>query len=197
MSDQSDSPLRQLRSDRSEARDARDPCANLCTLASVDEQGIAQARTLVLRDLDGLLAVFTNTTSPKWQSLKKGPVSLVVWLPSMQVQYRLNCDTEEIPQHKVHDSWHLRPDAPKKMDWFYSQVSAQSSPIADRSSLLETLNSLELPEPLTAPATAHGVFLHPSRIERLYLGEENGVHDRQLYQRSDRTDDWSQTTLIP
>jgi pyridoxine/pyridoxamine 5'-phosphate oxidase len=191
-----DNPLQQLFSDRARARDQRDPCANLCTLANIDEQGFAQARTLVLRELDARLAVFVNTTSPKWQALRAGPVSLVVWLPSIQVQYRLNCDTEEIPQHQVHDSWHLRPEAPKKMDWFYSQVAAQSSPIGDRSRLLDALSNLELPEPLSAPTTAHGVYLAPSLVERLYLGEDNGIHNRQLYQRAE-SETWSCTTLIP
>jgi pyridoxine/pyridoxamine 5'-phosphate oxidase len=192
-----DNPLQRLLSDRSQAREARDPCANLCTLANIDEQGFAQARTLVLRELDAQLAVFVNTTSPKWQALCAGPVSLVVWLPSIQVQYRLNCETAEIPQHQVHDSWHLRPDAPKKMDWFYSQVAAQSTPFGDRNKLLDALNDLDLPEPLSAPATAHGVFLTPTRMERLFLGEDNGIHDRQLYQLNEADDAWSCTTLIP
>lgn len=197
MSELTDNPLALLLSDRARAFEERDPCASLCTLANIDELGFAQARTLVLRELEARLAVFVNTTSPKWQALRQGPVSLVVWLPSQQIQYRLNCTTEEIPQQQVHDSWHLRPDAPKKMDWFYSQVAPQSSAIGDRTRLLSALSDLALPEPLIAPETAHGVFLLPVRIERLYLGEDNGIHNRVLYQHDENAGTWSQATLIP
>jgi pyridoxine/pyridoxamine 5'-phosphate oxidase len=188
-------PLEHLRSDRARAREDQDPCANVCILANVDEQGMAQARTLVLRELDEQLAVFINATSPKWQALLKGPVSLVVWLPSIMVQYRLSCETAPVAQHKVHDSWHLRPEPPKRMDWFYSHVAAQSSVIESREHLLAALATMDLAEPLTAPDTAHGLYLHPQTVERLHLGEANGVHDRQLYRQT--TTGWRVETLVP
>ncbi len=192
---QSDDPMVRLLADRTRARAEKDPCANLCTLANIDTQGAPQARTLVLRELDDQLAVFINTTSPKWQSLLAGPVSVVVWLPSIQLQYRLSCQTAAIPQHTVHDSWHMRPEPPKRMDWFYSEVAPQSSAIGDRQRLLGALEELQLPQPLTPPASAHGLFLEPESIERLHLGEDNGIHDRQLYRLT--TTGWSVTTLVP
>jgi pyridoxamine 5'-phosphate oxidase len=193
--DQFDNPLLRLFEDRTRARAQQDPCANLCTLANIDEQGAPQARTLVLRELDNQLAVFVNVTSPKWQSLLAGPVSLVVWLPSIQLQYRLSCQTAQIPQHKVHDSWHMRPDPPKRMDWFYSEVAAQSSGIGNRETLLGALEDLQLPEPLTPPVSAQGLYLEPESVERLHLGEENGIHDRQFYRRTGSG--WSVNTLVP
>jgi len=188
-------PVGLLREERARARELRDPCANLCTLASIDTDGFPQARTLVLRDLDTLLGVFINRTSPKWSQLIDAPVSLVVWLPTLQVQYRLQCTTEEIPQELVHDSWHLRPDAPKRMDWFYTLIAPQSSPLSSRSKLLDSLARLELAEPLTPPASAHGLYLHPEQIERLHLGQDNGIHDRQHY--SLQAGVWSAVTLVP
>lgn len=181
--------------DRQRARELDDPCANLCTLANIDEAGMPQARTLVLRELHERLAVFLNTTSPKWAALQRGPVTLVVWLPSIQIQYRLSCQTEEIPQEFVHESWHLRPEPPKRLDWFYTEVQAQSSRIADRNTLLEALNAHSPPQPLAAPATAHGLYLEPTLVDRLHLGEANGIHDRQLYERE--AGGWALHTLVP
>lgn len=188
-------PLDRLRSERASARELNDPCANLCTLASIDPEGFPQARTLVLRDLSNLLAVFINRTSPKWPQLINAPVSLVVWLPTLQVQYRLSCRTEEIPQSLVHESWHLRPDAPKRMDWFYTLVAPQSSALGSRGELLDALADLDLTEPLTPPATAHGLYLHPEQVERLHLGQADGIHDRQQYRLQDGV--WSVVTLVP
>ena len=170
-------PLEQLAADRSSAFENKDPCAGLCTLASLDDSGWPDARTLVLRNLDGELAVFVNATSPKFTHLDR--VSVVIWLPTVNVQYRLRCDTTPVPAAIVADSWQLRPDPPKRMDWLYTTRQAQSTPISSREMLLEMLSSLDLPEPLVAPDTARGLYLHPEQIDRLDLGMENGVHDRR------------------
>ena len=75
-----------------------DPCANLCTVASVDSHGYPQARTLVLRDVKERLAIFANETSPKWREITlNARISVVVWLPALNLQYRLRCGTERGP----------------------------------------------------------------------------------------------------
>lgn len=186
-------PLARLRNDRAAARSLQDPCADVCTVANVDEHGKPQARTLVLRDIDDELAIFVNTTSPKWSYL--GEVNVVVWLSSLNVQYRLACTTQAINEATVHESWHLRPDPPKRLDWYYSMVKAQSAPVVDRGQLLAGLAELALPEPLRAPQTAQGLFLRASLIDRLELGQANGVHDRRCYKWS--TNAWQESVLVP
>ena len=151
-------------------------------------------RTLVLRDVGEDLAIFINATSPKWDTLDGGASVLTYW-PSVQIQYRMQVRTEAVPADFVAESWQLRPNAPKRMDWFYTQVQAQSSDIATRDNLLDQALSLELPDPLVAPDTARGLLLLPFRIERLDLTQENGIHDRTLYQWSE--DRWMETTLVP
>ncbi|MCB1685884.1 MAG: hypothetical protein R3E82_00235 [Pseudomonadales bacterium] len=188
-------PMQRLAADRAAARARQDPCAGLCTVANVDESGLPQQRTLVLRDLEARLAVFVNSTSPKWPSLRQGPVSVLVWLPSLNVQYRLACRTDPVPEHLVHASWQLRPDSPKRLDWFYTHHAPQSSTVGSREELLSALASLALPEPLTAPPTAQGLYLHPLTVERLDLTQDNGVHDRRSYRRDE--DIWIETTLTP
>lgn len=187
-------PLEQLAGDRRRAFELKDPCAGLCTLASLDAGGWPDARTLVLRSLEDQLAVFVNATSPKFAHLDR--VSVVVWLPSVNVQYRLRCTTGTVPQALVAESWQLRPDPPKRMDWLYTLTQGQSTPIASRDSLLASLADLDLPEPLIAPETARGFYLNPEQIDRLDLSMENGVHDRRRY-RPGNPGGWTEEVLIP
>lgn len=189
-------PVAWLRADRSRAAAARDPCAGLCTVATVDREGHPQARTLVLRDVDAMLAVFCNRTSPKWAELTKGPsVAVVVWLPSLNLQYRLRCAISPVPDAVVATSWALRPPIPKRLDWLYTQHLPQGSAVDDRASLLAALETVSLPEPLIAPATAGGLFLHPQRIDRLDLAQPDGVHDRRHFELQEGR--WSDTVRVP
>jgi pyridoxamine 5'-phosphate oxidase len=189
-------PLGALIEDRSRARERSDPCASLCTLATVDAAGHPQARTVVLRELDGRLAVFGNATSPKWQQIEQSrSLAVVVWLPSLELQYRLQCTTRPVAKALLHRSWQLRPLAPKRLDWFYTRVQPQSSAIDSRAALLEGVNGLRLREPLAAPRTAAGVYLEPTLIERLDLGMTNGIHDRRAFRH--HPGGWQEITLVP
>ncbi len=187
-------PLNLFNADRQRARDAEDPMAHLCTVANVDDLGRAQMRTLVLRDVDGQLAVFVNATSPKWTHLQTHATLQTYW-PSVQVQYRMQVSTAAVAQTTVHESWHLRPDAPKKMDWFYEQHAHQSSQIGSRDALLAQLEEVVPPEPMQAPDNARGLLLHPVEVERLDLTQANGVHDRQRFKLVDAQ--WQVDTLVP
>jgi pyridoxine/pyridoxamine 5'-phosphate oxidase len=151
-------------------------------------------RTLVLREVDDQLAVFVNATSPKWQQMQSGFVLHTYW-PSVQVQYRMHVEATPVDPRLVHESWRMRPDPPKRMDWFYEQHHTQSSPIESREVLLARLNQVRLPDPLTAPKNARGLLLEPFEIERLDLTQPEGVHDRQLFVLGG--DGWQRSTLVP
>ncbi|MBX3705901.1 MAG: pyridoxamine 5'-phosphate oxidase family protein [Pseudomonadales bacterium] len=189
-------PLERLRADRARAFEVGDPCAGLCTVASVDAAGHPAARTLVLRELEGRFAVFTNRTSPKWTQFERSAtVAVVVWLPMLNLQYRLQCTTHPVPDALVHASWLLRPDVPKRLDWFYTTAASQGTVIADRRALLDGLAGVSLPEPLTAPPTAAGRYLEPHSIDRLDLAQPDGVHDRRHFEW--RGNDWVETVRVP
>ncbi len=187
-------PLTLFADDRARARAEQDPMAALCNVANVDHTGAPQLRTLVLRDVDGHLAIFVNATSPKWTHLHNGFVVHTYW-PSVQIQYRMQAKAEPVELEVVHDSWHLRPDMPKRMDWFYEQHAVQSSPIESRAALLERVHSVNLPDPLAAPENARGLLIHPYEIERLDLTQPDGVHDRTRY--TFVHDKWQMSTLVP
>lgn len=186
-------PLELFKSDRTRAWEAQDPMAGLCTVGNQSAEG-TEMRTLVLRDVGEDLAVFINSTSPKWSELQEIASVLTYW-PSIQVQYRMQVRTSAVDAAFVAESWQLRPDAPKRMDWYYTRAIAQSTEIGTREDLLAQTDEFTLPDPLVAPATARGLILIPYRIERLDLTQENGIHDRVRYVFSEKG--WSRTTLVP
>ena len=101
---------------------------------------------------------------------------------------------EELPATHIAESWQLRPDMPKHLDWLYEQI-AQGSAVEDREDLLAQLNTAPRPEPLVAPPNARGLLLLPQSIERLDLNQTDGVHERQRYTL--HADQWAVETLIP
>ena len=188
-----DNPLLHFQEDRQKARDANDPMAGVCVMATVDEHGLPQARTLVLRDVAESLAIYINASSPKWQQVQN-VIAIQTWWPSLQVQYRIHARCEELPAAHIAASWQLRPNTPKQLDWLYEQ-NAQGGVVKDRQDLLTRLDAAPRPEPLFAPPGARGLLLLPQSIERLDLNQANGVHERRRYTL--HADQWTVTTLIP
>mgnify|MGYP001421692353 FL=1 len=92
-------------------------------------------------------------------------------------------------------SWQYRPDTPKRMDWFYDLKQAQSTPIGSRDELKQGLDSLSLPQPITAPKSAGGLLLKPTMLERLDLNELSGLHDRRRYTLVGV--EWQEEVLVP
>ena len=176
-------PLAMLANDRTRAREARDPWANLCVLATVDERSIPHARVIVLRDLNDRLAIFINATSPKHAQIELGTQQAVlIYLASVGVQYRLAVGLEAVPADIVHRNWRERPRIPKVMDWLYRRLRAQSRTVVSREALLDAYAALdeELPQSLEAPPDAVGYYLVVREIERLELSGIE-VHRRQRF----------------
>lgn len=183
--------------DRRAAREKKDPNAGLCTLATVDADGEPQARTIVLRDVEDAhsirLGIFVNETSPKIDEFNQSRlVTVVTYFESISLQYRIRCSLEIIDPKIVQSSWLLRPDAPKRMDWVYEDFP-QSTRIGTRETLLTIFNQTK--EKPIAPPSARGFFINPEFIERLDLNQPNGIHKRQLFEKSGAK--WKLTTLVP
>ncbi len=194
MSDPQADPLITFNRDRQAAYGANDPMAHVCTVANVDANGHPQLRTLVLREVDNTLALFVNRHSPKWPFLQ-GSFSLLTYWPTVSLQYRMQVSATVMDAAIVHESWQLRPDPPKRMDWYYEQFTPQSMPVDSRETLLNQLSEVVLPEPLTAPASAQGLLLEVQAMERLDLAQPDGVHDRVRYEK--RAGSWQARVLVP
>jgi len=190
-------PVALLREDRARAVERADPMATLCVVATVDA-GEPEARTMVLRDLEPALSgppsfgLFVNGTSPKFREFhQSSTVVVVVYLPSLAVQYRLRCSLEQLPEGLVRVSWQLRPPIPKRMDWLYED-RPQSSVIDSREALVDLLHG---GEPTSAPKSAIGFKLVAESVERLDLNTEDGIHDRRRYAFDGQS--WHEEVLVP
>ncbi len=190
-------PLDRFTAERTAALSANDPMAALCTAASVSPYGRLDIRTLVLRDLAPGLGLFANRTSltaDKWSFWLRETFAVQAYWPSQQVQYRLQCTAVELPDDVVAQSWLQRPEPPKRMDWLY-ETHSQSSPIESRAALLGALDRVPVDALDAAPSSARGLRLMPIEIERLFLGTDNGVHERTRHTLQDNQ--WLMVTLVP
>ncbi len=196
-------PLLQLASDRAQARAQGDAMANLACLATAAD-GRAAARMLVLRDLGDELALFYSDTSPKAAQLNSGALpELLIYLPSLNVQYRLGVRLRAIPAELLTLHWQRRPDAAKRIDWFYNTVRAQSLPIESRDALKQAVaqNAQSAATSTTQPPpAAGGYFLDVHAVERLHIQDTDPPHDRRRYARvktDGQPDQWKEQVLVP
>ncbi len=187
-------PIELFKTDQQAARDKQDPQANLCVVSTVDGQMKPQSRTLVLREVGGYLAIFINKSSPKWDELKNG-IALQTYWTSTQIQYRMSVSTKQIDKAVINDSWQLRPDIPKKMDWIYQSGFPQSSRVESLDQIRSEIRKMTEVENLTATENAIGLILQPLTIERLSLDTADGIHDRKLFEWS--KEEWSENQLMP
>lgn len=71
-------------------------------LATVDHEGLPQARTVVLRDVDTVrqeLRIFTDHRSPKIQQIRQQPrASLLFWSKTLCWQVRMSVDVKVITE---------------------------------------------------------------------------------------------------
>ena len=161
---------------------------------------------LVLREVDARFALFVNGSSPKHAEFgESASVQLLVYLPSLAVQYRLTCGLAAMPPAVVHASWRQRPLVPRQLDWLYAE-RPQSSPLpsamwlaaalakgggpsADAASSVDVASSVD-----AAPASALGYYLVPHGVERLLL-RQDAPHDRRRYTLADGA--WRSEALMP
>jgi pyridoxine/pyridoxamine 5'-phosphate oxidase len=191
-------PLRLLADDRAKARAQRDAMANLACLATASD-GAAAARMLVLRDLDDGLALFWSDTSPKAAQLVAGAQpEVLVFLPSLNVQYRLGTTLRALPTDLLALHWQRRPVAAKRIDWFYNTVATQGTPVASRDALKAAVEqNTQHPEFSLerAPPAARGYYLDITRVDRMHIRDDDPPHDRQLFTRT--ATGWHAQVLVP
>ena len=187
-------PLALLSHDRIEARRMNDPLVDRCVLGTIDRNGHAALRTLVLREIDEKFALFYNRTSAKHVELmnQSHRGSLLIFLPSVGVQYRLESRFEEIPKVVIEEHWQLKPDAAKRMDSIYERLP--QSTVIDDFAAFETLFAATVP-PRKSPRNGCGVYVIPEVIERLELRTDPHMHDRREFRRDGA--DWRVYQLVP
>ena len=187
-------PVQLFKLDQQAARNQKDPYASLCVISTVNKDMQPQSRTLVLREVEGSLAIFLNKSSPKWNEIKNG-IALQTYWASTQVQYRMSVSTRPVNQKIINESWQLRPDIPKKMDWIYQNGFPQSTEVGSLDQIRNETKKISSVEQLTATKNATGLILIPHKIERLSLDTLDGIHDRKLYIETE--EGWSESQIMP
>ncbi len=193
-------PLRRLHDDRLQARGHRDPWAGLCVVSTVTAGGEPSARVLVVRELDTAatdpsIGIFVNASSPKVDEFSNSStVAVLIYLPSVMVQYRLRCTLDPVDPGLVHQAWQMRPEIPKRMDWLY-ETHPQSTEIVSRQALVDAVSSNYGEQPPVAPESAVGYLFRPFEVEVLDLSHTDAPHDRRRY--SLHQGEWAEATLVP
>lgn len=152
------------------------------TLATVSENGMPQARTVVLRGADkqaATLAIYTDIHSEKISALRATPVAaLHVWDAVEQLQIRIAANVTTLTGEAVIERWQRLPEHARSA---YSSGLVPGQPIA---------NSLAYTK--TPDKNAFAVMLlEIQTIDALHLGPN---HRRAMFSHADN---WAGQWLVP
>lgn len=167
-----------------------DPAA--MTLATVDPDGAAQARTVSLKDVDARGFIFTSHyTGPKGRDIDAEPrVALVFYWPTAGRQVRVTGTAERLPGGQSARYFEARSPAMKRT----LHVSPPSQPVPDRDALTKAAEALAAAGG-TPPRPAWGGYVvRPLTIE-FWQGHADRLHDRFRYEASGHG--WELSRLAP
>lgn len=161
-----------------------DPAAMV--VATVDADGLPDARTVLLKGLDAAgLTFFTNLGSAKASQLAARPAAALV-LPwhDMHRQLRVRGQVEELAREEVAAYFASRPHGARLGAW----ASRQSHPLASRGELLDRVAELERrwPPGTDVPLPPHwgGYRVRPVEVEA-WVGQASRLHDRLVWTARD------------
>ena len=170
------------------------PLANAMTLATVTPEGGPDARTVLLKGVDGGGFVFyTNYDSRKGRELAARPEAclMFLWTP-LERQVRIEGRVEKVSSAESDSYFSTRPVGAR----LSAHASAQSSVVASREFLESEVEKITKQYGQNPPRPPHwgGYRVIPSQVE-FWQGRENRLHDRLLYRRTN--DKWAIERLAP
>jgi pyridoxamine 5'-phosphate oxidase len=170
---------------------------NAMTVATVDADGVPDARIVLVRTVDdGGLVFFTNYQSAKSRQFDAAPVASAVfsWL-DLHRQVRLRSTVERVSDAESDAYFASRPRASQLGAW----ASPQSEEIADRSVLEEQVIAFDerfADHPVPRPPHWGGWRLVPFEWE-FWQGRPSRLHDRLRYRRDGVEALWTISRLAP
>lgn len=177
-----------------DAIDANLPLANAMTLATVSAQGTPDARTVLLKGIDGGGFVFyTNYASRKGRQLEANRAGCLNFLwASIERQVRIEGSVERVSTSESEAYFASRPLGARLAAW----AAIQSERVAGRAALELSLSQVRTRYGQSPPRPPHwgGYRLTPNAIE-FWQGRENRLHDRLLYVRASGA--WTIERLAP
>lgn len=166
---------------------------NALNLATVDENGYPNLRTVLLKGVDSGFIFYTNYNSTKGKELLKTPYAAMslLWLDIAR-QIRIRGKVEKVSAAESDEYFHSRP--------FESQLGAIASA---QSSILKSREELELifenlhkthPKQVQRPENWGGFRLIPNHFE-FWQGRSSRLHDRICYDLKEGV--WIKSRLFP
>ncbi|MCC5948172.1 MAG: pyridoxamine 5'-phosphate oxidase [Nitriliruptoraceae bacterium] len=191
-------PLAMLARWVADAVDAELGEPNAATVATVDADGVPDARVVLLRGIDERgVCWYSNRRSAKGRQLAGNPHAAVVlfWEP-LERQVRLRGTVEDLPDEESDAYFASRPRSSRIGAW----ASQQSEPIADRASLDAQVAQVTArfgDGEVARPEHWGGSLLRPTSIE-FWQGRPSRLHDRLRFTRPDvGSGDWAVARLQP
>lgn len=177
-----------------EASEVNDP--NAIALATVDADGMPNARMVLLKDIESAAFVFyTNYTSKKGEEIAaSGKAAFVMHWKSLRRQIRVRGVTEREEGQAADDYYASRSLKSRLGAW----ASAQSRPLSSRTALMAEVarvTATQGPNPKRPPFWG-GVRLIPTEIE-FWADGMFRLHDRFRWTRSAVGDPWDVVRLNP
>lgn len=156
----------------------KDPEPTAMTLSTVDVDGQASSRVVLLKDIDDGFVFFTNYHSKKSEDMEaNNKVSLLFHWKIMERQVRIQGTVEKVSEETSIEYFDSRPKGSQLGAW----ASPQSKKIASRNTLDDRMTELRdvyqgrdsLPKP------AHwGGYRVLANYYEFWQGRDNRLHDR-------------------
>ena len=171
---------------------------NAMVLATTDDDGMPDSRTVLCKDVDERGIVFyTNYTSKKSHQLRTTRQASVTfpWF-GMQRQVSLRGKVDKVSPDETRAYWVTRPRGSQLGAW----ASAQSARVRDRAALDAALAGVERrfvdTERIPVPPHWGGWRIVPDRVE-FWQGRTNRMHDRLRFELSSLDRTWQVVRLAP
>jgi pyridoxamine 5'-phosphate oxidase len=194
---EADEPLRLFAAWFAEAKRAEPVNPDAMTVATVDADGLPNARMLLLKGFDKRGFVFyTNADSIKGRELAAAPkAALTFYWKSLHRQVRLRGDVEVVSSEEADAYFASRPRMAQIGAW----ASKQSAALESRQALEKAIAGFTAKFAIgTVPRPPHwsGFRVVPQEIE-FWQERPFRLHDRIAFTRSSMSAPWSKTRLYP
>jgi pyridoxamine 5'-phosphate oxidase len=181
--------------DQATSTEPRDPTA--MTLATVDADGLPNARMVLLKGVDERGFVFyTNRSSQKGRELDAHPLAALVFhWKSLNKQVRVRGNVERVTEAEADAYFSSRPKQAQIGAWASKQSSPLESRLAFEKAIAVYATKYALGE-VPRPPDWSGYRILPLRIE-FWQDRPFRLHDRIEFARPALDAPWSKTRLYP